>query len=238
MFTPFSSPHSEVQLNTSSTSVHTNSPLIRQSSQSRNILSRGLSFRERLRRVQDRLVAPFALPTSNHPRDRSASLTDTRSDAIAEATAAEQSAMASHSRHIRDPSQPSYLVKTFRSDKNTDIISLPFQLSVMHAHDKTHRNVPYLRHSWCRIDFVAIISFWISFGLASGGLERGTHHIGIFRAMSVLRTARLLTITSGTTVGAFYLVFRRPRIPIPSSIRPLCTRSRLRVLSLLALPIS
>jgi hypothetical protein len=113
-------------------------------------------------------------------------------------------------------------------------IRTSFQLSVMHAHDKIHRNVPHLRHSWCRIDFVAIISFWISFGLASGGLERAIHHIGIFRVTSVLRTARLLTLTSGTTVGAFYLIFRHPRIPIPSSIRPLCTRSRLHVLSLLA----
>jgi voltage-dependent calcium channel len=47
---------------------------------------------------------------------------------------------------------------------------------------------------------IAIIGFWISFGLATGGLERGQDHIGIFRALSVLRTARLLTITAGTTV--------------------------------------
>ena len=36
--------------------------------------------------------------------------------------------------------------------------------------------------------------------LAMAGVERGTYHIGVFRAMSVLRTARLLAITSGTTV--------------------------------------
>jgi hypothetical protein len=49
---------------------------------------------------------------------------------------------------------------------------------------------------------VAIVSFWICFGLAMGGVERGQYHIGVFRAMSVIRTARLLTVTSGTTVSA------------------------------------
>jgi hypothetical protein len=40
--------------------------------------------------------------------------------------------------------------------------------------------------------------------LAEVGVERGgTHHLGVFRAMSVLRTARLLAISSGTTVSFF-----------------------------------
>ena len=77
---------------------------------------------------------------------------------------------------------------------------MPFRLSVEESTSQTHRNLPYLRHSWTRIDFVAVMRFWISFGLAMGGVERGTYHIGIFRALSVLRTARLLAITSGTTV--------------------------------------
>jgi voltage-dependent calcium channel len=74
-------------------------------------------------------------------------------------------------------------------------------MNVADVHGKVQRNVPYLRHSWSRIDFVAITSFWITFILASVGVERGTHHIGIFRAMSVLRTARLLAISSGTSVS-------------------------------------
>lgn len=44
------------------------------------------------------------------------------------------------------------------------------------------------------------------FGLAMGGVERGEHHIALFRAMSVIRTARLLTITSGTTVRVMLLL--------------------------------
>ncbi|SOV09675.1 related to CCH1 - Calcium channel (alpha subunit) [Ustilago sp. UG-2017a] len=58
----------------------------------------------------------------------------------------------------------------------------------------------FLRHSWNRVDFVAVVSFWIAFALALGGQESTpAHHIYIFRALSVLRCARLLTATSGTT---------------------------------------
>ncbi|EGN97267.1 hypothetical protein SERLA73DRAFT_110442 [Serpula lacrymans var. lacrymans S7.3] len=112
-------------------------------------------------------------------------------------------------KHIRNPSQPTFFSKALRSDQ-TDVISLPFRLNISHAHEKVHRNVPYLRQSWTRIDFVAIVSFWISFILAMTHVERGTYHIGAFRAMSVLRTARLLAITSGTTTIMRSLKIARP----------------------------
>lgn len=102
--------------------------------------------------------------------------------------------------HDRNLSQPTFFAKMMRSDNKADIISLPFRLNVADVNDKVLRNVPYLRNSWSRIDFVAIISFWITFALATTGLERGIQHIGIFRALSVLRTARLLSVSSGTTV--------------------------------------
>ena len=58
----------------------------------------------------------------------------------------------------------------------------------------------FLRHSWNRVDFVAVVAFWIAFALALSGQEAtDNHHIYIFRALSVLRCARLLTATSGTT---------------------------------------
>jgi hypothetical protein len=100
---------------------------------------------------------------------------------------------------FRDPSQPTYLSNAMKSD--TDTLSLPFKLNIRQVHDKTNRNLPYLRQSWGRIDFVAIVSFWITFALAMFELERGKYHIGVFRAMSVIRCARLLAITSGTTVS-------------------------------------
>ncbi|KAJ7243891.1 Ion transport protein-domain-containing protein [Mycena haematopus] len=80
-----------------------------------------------------------------------------------------------------------------------ETLALPFRLSVNNAATQTRRNAPYLRHSWSRIDAIAILSFWVCFALAVAGVERGAHHIRIFRALSALRTARLLTITSGTT---------------------------------------
>lgn len=122
-----------------------------------------------------------------------------------------------HRTHTREPSEPSYLSRAMKSDASpltetnnlnpkglqTDALSLPFHLSISHMHSKTQRNVPYLRQSWTRIDFLAIVSFWIMFGLATAGLEHGAGgiHIGVFRAISVIRTARLLTVTSGTTVS-------------------------------------
>ena len=114
---------------------------------------------------------------------------------------------------IRHPSEPTYLSRVMKSDNNSgnpnhpkgDTLSLPFSLSISHLHSKLRRNVPYLRQSWTRIDFLAIVSFWIVFGLATAGVEHGNGglHIGVFRAISVIRTARLLTVSSGTTVSFF-----------------------------------
>ncbi|KAI9433175.1 Ion transport protein-domain-containing protein [Lactarius indigo] len=91
-----------------------------------------------------------------------------------------------------------------------ETLALPFQFSMRLARDVTRRNLPYLRHSWTRIDAIAVIAFWITFVLAQTGAERGRYHIGIFRALSVLRTARLLTITSGTTTIMRSLKTARP----------------------------
>ncbi|GAA5898852.1 calcium channel protein CCH1 [Sporobolomyces salmoneus] len=55
----------------------------------------------------------------------------------------------------------------------------------------------FLRHSWNRIDAVAVVSFWISFVLAISGLE-AEKNLWFFRALSVLRASRLLAVTSGT----------------------------------------
>lgn len=81
---------------------------------------------------------------------------------------------------------------------------LPFQFSVNLARRVTRRNLPYLRHSWTRTDAVSVVAFWITFVLAQTGVEHSaSRHIGVFRALSVLRAARLLSITSGTTVSDY-----------------------------------
>lgn len=57
----------------------------------------------------------------------------------------------------------------------------------------------FLRHSFNRLDFVAVVSYWISLGLSLSGLE-AEKHLYVFRMMSCLRILRLLGITSGTSV--------------------------------------
>lgn len=56
----------------------------------------------------------------------------------------------------------------------------------------------YLRRSFNRIDFVAVLSFWIYLALAITGNET-QHHIFVFKAISCMRILRLLNITRGTS---------------------------------------
>lgn len=58
----------------------------------------------------------------------------------------------------------------------------------------------FLRHGFNRLDFVAVVSFWISFVIGITGLEK-THHLYIFRMLSCLRILRLLAITKGNAVS-------------------------------------
>lgn len=58
----------------------------------------------------------------------------------------------------------------------------------------------FLRHSLNRIDFVAIVSFWISLILSVTGIE-GQKHLYVFRMLSCFRILRLLYLTNGTSVS-------------------------------------
>ena len=85
--------------------------------------------------------------------------------------------------------------------------SLPFVLSIARQHSLAERGLPYLRHSWNRIDAIAVFSFWAAFALSIFGVERADNfHISIFRALSVLRCARLLAVTRGTTVSSRHIM--------------------------------
>ncbi|KAH5375154.1 hypothetical protein HBI49_050910 [Parastagonospora nodorum] len=57
----------------------------------------------------------------------------------------------------------------------------------------------YLRHSFNRTDFLAVIAFWISFALGLIGIENA-RVILVFDMLSCLRIIRLLNLTSGTSV--------------------------------------
>lgn len=58
----------------------------------------------------------------------------------------------------------------------------------------------FLRHSFNRLDFLAVVSFWISCVLKIV-LVQSSRHIYLFQMLSCLRILRLLGLTSGTSVG-------------------------------------
>ena len=72
---------------------------------------------------------------------------------------------------------------------------------------KRHRNLhkhrlarrAYLRHSFNRMDFIAVVSFWISLALELSGIFE-QHHIYVFRMLSCLRIFRLLGLSEGMAV--------------------------------------
>ena len=190
-----------------------------------SLASRNFNVVQQLQHFAHNLARPFALqhhsfsfPPPPQPAPSSSAVQRTpstqhsRSDTTNSRTAILEPAIAKAQEvhaHLRNPSEPTIFSTALRSD-NPDVLALPFRLSVANARHQTQRNVPYLRHSWTRIDFVAIVGFWVCFALATAGVERGEYHIGIFRALSVLRTARLLAITSGTTTIMRSLKTARP----------------------------
>ncbi|ESZ93634.1 BcCCH1, calcium channel protein [Sclerotinia borealis F-4128] len=57
----------------------------------------------------------------------------------------------------------------------------------------------FLRHSFNRLDFVAVVSYWAAFVLSIVGVEDGDH-LYIFRMLSCSRILRLLALTNGTAI--------------------------------------
>ena len=57
----------------------------------------------------------------------------------------------------------------------------------------------FLRHSFNRLDFIAVVSYWISFVMTIFQFETG-RHVYIFDMLSCLRILRLLGLTSGTSI--------------------------------------
>lgn len=95
-----------------------------------------------------------------------------------------------------EDTQPSYLRKTVTGLQ-------PFTHSTddpRHGSRKRLAHRAFLRHSFNRLDFLAVISYWISFGLQITGYS-SKHNIYIFQMLSCLRLLRLLGITDGTSVS-------------------------------------
>lgn len=57
----------------------------------------------------------------------------------------------------------------------------------------------FLRHSFNRLDFVAVVSYWISFAMQMTLVENKTH-VYVFNMLSCLRILRLLGLTAGTSI--------------------------------------
>ncbi|KAF9005006.1 Ion transport protein-domain-containing protein [Cyathus striatus] len=105
-------------------------------------LSRARSITHRLRRLQSTLMRPFALH-ERHPRTGASTGNMTES----------AKRNATRTRIDARPNKSTFFSQVLKSDNPADSIALPFRLSIEHLHSKTKRNVPYLRHSWSRIDF-------------------------------------------------------------------------------------
>ena len=61
----------------------------------------------------------------------------------------------------------------------------------------------FLRHSFNRVDLLAVVSFWISF-ILSLTHAKTEKHVFTFQMLSCLRILRLLSLTSGTSVDLFF----------------------------------
>ncbi|KIM51695.1 hypothetical protein SCLCIDRAFT_33242 [Scleroderma citrinum Foug A] len=151
-------------------------------------LSHGLSFK----RLYESFVHPFVLPKNATTMPPPIELSAARGKNCVPVTHSHSQPPNSTFR-FQTPSGHTF-GRAFRSDvpKSEDgTITLPFRLNIRAVHQKLKQNFPYLRQSWA-------------------GVERGVYHIGIFRALSVLRIARLLAITSGTTTIMRSLKVARP----------------------------
>jgi len=158
----------------------------------------------RLRDFYGNVTRPFAL-TSHPPRYGTSSMPTTSAATssvtlVGPAPPGRKRTDTTATLLEKTPSSSSNAYTQPQQQQQQDALILPFQFSINLSRGVTRRHLPYLRHSWTRTDALSVIAFWIAFILAQTGVEHGSHHIGLFRALSVLRTARLLAITSGTTV--------------------------------------
>lgn len=80
----------------------------------------------------------------------------------------------------------------------------PFSSDAIHSIKAAQRfqlaRRAFLRHSFNRLDLVAIVSFWIHLSLNVSGVDN-QYHIHVFRMLRCIRIMRLLALTTGTAVS-------------------------------------
>lgn len=98
------------------------------------------------------------------------------------------------------PTEPqASIIRTFTGlnqlEQEQEVVDDPLQKRRVRL---AHR--AFLRHSFNRLDFVAVAAYWMSFFLALSGVEL-RQHLYVFRMLSCLRILRLLALTNGTSVS-------------------------------------
>jgi hypothetical protein len=109
------------------------------------------------------------------------------------ASQTEQATMDNHSGH--NPEQNPSIIRSFTSNlAQTD--------QPGHSRQAQRRRLArraFLRHSFNRLDFLAVVSFWIQFVLSLSKIV-SSRHLYVFQMLSCLRLVRLLVLTNGTSI--------------------------------------
>ncbi|KAK3698461.1 calcium channel protein [Vermiconidia calcicola] len=92
------------------------------------------------------------------------------------------------------PEAPPSLLRSFTAETFEDVPGTSRQ-----AMKQRLARRAYMRHSFCRLDFIAVVSFWIGAVLSAFEIQ-SSYRLYVFEMMSCLRIIRLLSITSGTSV--------------------------------------
>ncbi len=106
-------------------------------------------------------------------------------------------------RSVRQPPQDQQFVPTF-ARSFTMMHGMAAQATLEEQQRMQLARRAFLRHGFNRLDFVAVVSFWISFILGVTGLEN-RHAVYVFRMLSCLRIIRLLALTKGNLVSSALL---------------------------------
>ncbi|KAI1647814.1 Ion transport protein-domain-containing protein [Daldinia loculata] len=98
---------------------------------------------------------------------------------------------------VKTPREQSYGPSTFARSFTMMHSSVPETIEEQQRMQLARR--AFLRHGFNRLDFIAVVSFWIAFVLSITGIEM-EKHLFIFRMLSCLRIVRLLALTNGTAI--------------------------------------
>ncbi|KAK4105989.1 hypothetical protein N658DRAFT_2916 [Parathielavia hyrcaniae] len=101
-------------------------------------------------------------------------------------------------RSVRQPPQEQQFVPTF-ARSFTMMQGVAAQVSLEEQQRLHLARRAFLRHGFNRLDFVAVVAFWISFILGVTGVEN-KHSVYVFRMLSSLRIIRLLALTKGNII--------------------------------------